>query len=339
MQSSTISGHQLQTLGLQHLSGSLELTAESTSQILFVGSSSKLPESGFKGIIITELDPPATFRDNSKILIFKTTSIRSAMAQVLPFFDQVSSSFSEGIHPKAAVDPSAKLGPGTRVSAGAVIQAHVTLEANVWVGSGAIVEAGAQVGSGTRLHANTVVGFNCVVGQNCILHSGTVLGSDGFGFVHNPKGSHAKIPQIGRVIIGNNVEFGANCAVDRGTIGDTVVGDGSKFDNLCHVAHNCKIGKNGLFAGGFFISGSSEIGDHFMCGGSVAIADHIKICDHVTLGGRSTVTKDITQPGAYTGYPLEPLNEGLKTIANLRELTSLRKKLNQVLNHLGLNKE
>lgn len=339
MQSSTISGHQLKTLGLQHLSGSLELTAQNTSQILFVGPAAVLPDSGFQGIIITELDPPSTLRDSSTVLIFKTTSIRLAMTQILPFFDPVSSAFSEGIHPKAVVDPSAKLGAGVRVSAGAVIQAHATLDANVWVGSGAVVETGAHIGAGSHLHSNTVVGFNCVVGQNCILHSGTVLGSDGFGFVHNPKGTHLKIPQVGKVLLGNSVELGANCAVDRGTIGDTVIGDGTKFDNLCHVAHNCKIGKNGLFAGGFFISGSSEIGDHFMCGGSVAIADHVKICDNVTLGGRSTVTKDITQSGAYTGYPLEPLNEGLKTIANLRELTGLRKKMNQVLNHLGLNKE
>lgn len=336
MQGSTISAQDIAKLGFSLIEGKLEATASGPSSLLFIGKGRPFPSEDFKGLIISEIETPKEFKAGNSVAIFKCASIKPAMAQILPLFDQVSKAFPEGIHPHSSIDSKVKLGQGVRVGARAVVQSGAELGNGVWIGPGAVIEAGAQIGPGTQIHSNVVVGYNCVIGSNCILHSGTVIGSDGFGFVQSLTDPHQKIPQVGNVVIGNSVEFGANCAVDRGTIGDTVIGDGTKFDNLCHIAHNCKIGKHGLFAGGFFVSGSCEIGDFFTCGGDVVIADHIKITNNVTLGGRSAVTKDILVSGAYTGYPLEPIKEGLKTIANLRELSSIRKKVSQIMKHLGL---
>lgn len=326
-------------MGFPLLAGDPQTRAQGPREIVFIGKGRAFPSSEFKGLVISEIEIPPGYKAGSGVAVVKCAAIKPAMAQILPLFDQVSKIFGTEIHPDASIDPSAKLGKGVRIAARAVVQAGAVLGDQVALGPGAVIEAEARVGARSQIHSNVVIGFNCEIGSDCILHSGTVIGSDGFGFVQSTKDPHKKIPQIGNVIIGNQVEFGANCAVDRGTLGSTTIGDGCKFDNLCHIAHNCRIGKQGLFAGGFFISGSSTIDDFFTCGGSVVIADHINITHHVTLGGRSAVTKDITESGAYTGYPLEPIQDGLKTIANLRELTSLRKKLGRIMKHLGLKEE
>lgn len=336
MQGSTISAHEISKLGFQLSIGDQNASIQSLENLAFVGKGRQFPGPEFRGIIIAEMLPPSSYNLQPGVALFSTAAVKPAMAKILPLLDSTPQIFPEGLHPHASVDPTAKLGKNVRIGARAVIQAKAVLGDGVWIGPGAVIEAGAQIGHGTQIHSNVVVGFNCVVGSNCILHAGTVLGSDGFGFVQSTTDAHQKIPQVGNVHLGDKVEMGANCAVDRGTLGNTVIGDGCKFDNFCHVAHNCKIGKHGLFAGGFFVSGSCEIGDFFTCGGTVVIADHIHITHHVTLGGRSAVTKDISEPGAYTGYPLEPLKEGLKTIANLRELSTIRKKVSQIMKHLGL---
>ncbi len=336
MQSSTISAQEISKLGFPLIAGDLTATASGAHSLLFIGKGRSFPGPEFKGIIISEILPPSDYDLKQGVAILSSPAIKPAMAKILPFFDETPVIFPLGIHTHASVDPSAKLGKNVRIGARAVIQADVILGDQVWIGSGAVIEANAQIGNSTHIHSNVVVGYNCTIGSHCIIHSGTVLGSDGFGFVQSTKEPQQKIPQIGSVVVGDHVEFGANCAIDRATLGNTVIGEGCKFDNFCHVAHNCQIGKHGLFAGGFFISGSSSISDFFTCGGDVVISDHVHIAHHVTLGGRSAVTKDITQPGAYTGYPLEPIKEGLKTIANLRELSTIRKKVSQIMKHLGL---
>lgn len=259
--------------------------------------------------------------------LYACTSLKEAMSRVLALFNRPAQKPTPGISPRASIASSAKVSPTAIIGALAHVGEGAVIGDGAWIQPGAIIEDFAQVGPRTRVQAHAVVGAYCVVGADCQIGPGTVIGSDGFGFNPSPTAAPVKVPQIGNVVIGNSVEFGANCAVDRATIGSTQIGDGNKFDNLCHVAHNCKIGKNGLFAGGFFIAGSSQIADHFMCGGNVVIADHVQICSNVTLGGRSTVTKDITEPGAYTGYPLQPLKDGLRTIANLANLTELRERV------------
>jgi UDP-3-O-[3-hydroxymyristoyl] glucosamine N-acyltransferase len=268
--------------------------------------------------------------------LFRTPSIPAAMALILPFFDQKSRRFPEGIHPSASIASTASIGQSVRIGPFAVIGDHAIIEDGAWIGAHTVVETGAYVGTQSILHPHVFIGARCRIGKFCELHPHVTIGSDGFGYVQSPDLRRHKIPQIGVVVLEDFVEMGGNCVVDRATLGETRIGEGTKFDNLCHVAHNCKIGRHNVFAGGLFVAGSTEIGDNCMTGGTVVIADHVKVGNGITLGGRSAVTKDVLEPGAYTGYPLEPLKDGLKTIANLAQLTQMRKHIAQIRKHLGL---
>jgi UDP-3-O-[3-hydroxymyristoyl] glucosamine N-acyltransferase len=244
-----------------------------------------------------------------------------AMSQVLPLFDLKAQFLKPGIHPTAAVHPLAK------VDATAHIGAHCTVDAHAVVGANSI------------LYPSVYVGAYCEVGARCIIGASTVIGGDGFGFVTDRQFKHHKIPQIGRVIIEDDCEFGSQCAIDRAALTETRIKQGSKFDNFCHIAHNVEIGENALAAAGLMISGSTKIGRNFMAAGSVLTTGHLHIGDNVVIAGRSAVTSDIREPGVYGGYPLEPQKESLKTIASLPHLKNLRKQLNRVLKHLNLEKE
>jgi len=296
--------------------------------VVFVSQENHLQECLLKASVIVADEKLASFNPQlsnpETQVLFLTKSLRMAMARLLPLFDRPARKPEAKIHPTASVDGNAKLAEGVIVEARAVIGEGARIGKGAWIQAGAVIEDYAIIGAFCRVQANAVVGRYCELGDRCQIGPGTVIGSDGFGFTDNQKGPPQKIPQVGSVKIGSDVEFGAQCAVDRGTLTATLIGSGCKFDNLCHVAHNCELGPNGLYAGGFFVAGSSKIGAHFMCGGTVAISDHVSICDNVILGGRATVTKDITEAGAYTGYPLQKIKEGLRTIASLPSVPELR---------------
>lgn len=251
--------------------------------------------------------------------LFTTPSLKAAMVLVLPLFDKRRLIQDALISPQAFVHPTAIVGTQTRIAAGATIHAHV------------------KIGAHCHIHSNVVIEAFCEIGDHCEIHSGTVIGSDGFGYATHPvTNDHHKVPQIGNVVIQDHVEIGSNCAIDRATLHSTIIHKGTKIDNLVHIAHNCELGEQGLYAAGFMTAGSTKVGARFMCGGDVVLADHITLCDNVTLGGRSAVTKSITEPGAYTGHPLEPLKDGLRTIQNLTNLTKMRKELAEIRKKLEL---
>ncbi|GIL16398.1 MAG: UDP-3-O-acylglucosamine N-acyltransferase [Oligoflexia bacterium] len=272
--------------------------------------------------------------------LFLTPAIPAAMALINPLFDTKKSRWPMGIHPSAHISPSAKLGDNVTVSINCVIGDEVIIGENTFIGPNSVVEKGAQIGSSTYLHPSVFIGANCIIGNHCEIHPHTTIGSDGFGYAKDPQtGIAHKIPQLGIVVLEDHVELGANCAIDRATLTETRICSGTKLDNLVHIAHNCVLGKNGFYTAGFMTAGSSEIGANFACGGGVVVADHIKITDNVTLGGRSAVTKDVTESGAYTGYPLEPWREGLRTLANLPNVSEMRKQISEIRKHLGLDKD
>jgi UDP-3-O-[3-hydroxymyristoyl] glucosamine N-acyltransferase len=211
---------------------------------------------------------------------------------------------------------------------GAWIHSSAELDTQVKCYPGSVIGPYCKIGSHSEIRPHVTLEAFTELGKNTLIHGGSVLGSDGFGFYKNPKtGTIRKIPQIGCVVIHNDVEIGSNVSVDRATLTSTEIGEQTKLDNLIHIAHNTHIGKYGFFAAGFMCAGSIKIGDHFTCGGDVVVSDHVTICDHVTLGGRSVVTKDIVTPGHYIGYPLEPWKEGLRTLSHLSYVTELRKDL------------
>jgi len=205
-----------------------------------------------------------------------------------------------GIHPMAAVAPDARIAPTAAIAAHATVGAGAVIGERVRIGAGCVVGAGAAVGDDTQLHANVTVYDRCVVGPRCIIHSGAVIGADGFGMVEEG-GRWLKVPQLGRAVIGADVEIGANTTVDRGTIGDTVIEDDVKLDNLIQVAHNCRIGRHTAIAGCVGIAGSTRIGRNCRIGGAAMISGHIEICDDTLIRGATTIYMSIDKPGDYTG--------------------------------------
>jgi UDP-3-O-[3-hydroxymyristoyl] glucosamine N-acyltransferase len=232
-----------------------------------------------------------------------------------------------GIDASASVAPSARLGPGARIGPRAVIDAGADIGADADVGAGCFVGADTVVGAASRLHANVTVYHGCTIGRRVIVHAGSVIGADGFGFAPSADG-WVKIAQLGGVRIGDDVEIGANCSIDRGAIEDTVVGDGCKIDNQVQVAHNVTIGAGTAIAGCVGIAGSAVIGRGCMIGGGAGILGHLEICDGVTISAMSLVTRSIREPGFYTGvFPLVPNGDWERIAASLKQLPSIRKRL------------
>jgi UDP-3-O-[3-hydroxymyristoyl] glucosamine N-acyltransferase len=225
-----------------------------------------------------------------------------------------------GIHPFAQVEGSANVDASAQIDAFAVVGAGAEIGRGVRVGPHCVVGAGVKLGEGTRLHARVTIYDGCTIGARCILHSGVVIGADGFGQAPD-QGRWVKIPQVGAVRIGDDVEIGANTTIDRGALDDTVVEEGVKLDNQIQVGHNCVIGAHTVIAGCTGISGSTKIGRHCLIGGGVGIVGHVEVCDGVTISGFSLVAKSILKPGTYTsGMPLMPHAEWLRNAAHLRRL-------------------
>jgi UDP-3-O-[3-hydroxymyristoyl] glucosamine N-acyltransferase len=191
--------------------------------------------------------------------------------------------------------------------------------------SGVILADGVEIGAGTLIHPHVTVREGCRIGSNVIVHSGTVVGSDGFGFAPRPDGSFEKIPQLGIVVIEDDVEIGANCAIDRATIGETVIRKGAKLDNLIQVAHNVVIGENTVIAAQTGISGSTKIGRNNMIGGQVGFTGHIEIADNTKIGAQSGVHRSVKTPGqTLFGYPAYPHREAMRMQGAITQLPDLR---------------
>ncbi|MDR0634338.1 MAG: UDP-3-O-(3-hydroxymyristoyl)glucosamine N-acyltransferase [Azoarcus sp.] len=231
-----------------------------------------------------------------------------------------------GVHPLAsvrcAVPATAAIDAGAVVEEGAIIGERVSIGANCYVGRAA------RIGPGTRLAPNVTIHADCVLGANCIVHSGAVIGADGFGFARESSGAWVKIPQIGKVVIGDDVEIGANTSIDRGVLDDTVIGNGVKLDNQIQIAHNVHIGEHTVMAGSSGVAGSARIGARCIIGGQVGIVGHISIADDVVISGRTLVSKSIRVRGVYTGgLPQQTHAEWVKNFSHLRHLDALANKI------------
>ncbi|MCW8919284.1 MAG: UDP-3-O-(3-hydroxymyristoyl)glucosamine N-acyltransferase [Gammaproteobacteria bacterium] len=231
------------------------------------------------------------------------------------------------IHPTAVIDATARLAQGVRVAAHAVVEAGVELGAGVAIGSGCVVGEGVRIGAGSRLYPNVTVYHGCEIGRNVIIHSGAVIGADGFGFA-NEAGRWIKIHQLGRVVIGDEVEIGANTTIDRGAIEDTVIGHNVIIDNQVQVAHNVRIGDHTAIAGCVGIAGSAVIGSHCALGGGAGILGHLELGDGVTVTAMSLVTNSIPHSGVYSaGTPLEPKAQWQKNYVRFKQLDEMAHRL------------
>jgi len=232
-----------------------------------------------------------------------------------------------GVHASAVVDPAAQVAGSATVGPQAVIEAGAQVGERAFVGPGCLVMRRARIGPDTRLVARVTLYPGVALGSRCVVHAGVVIGADGFGFAPDRDG-YVKVPQVGGVRIGDDVEIGANTTIDRGAIEDTVVGDGVKLDNLVQVGHNVRIGEHSVVAGCVGISGSTVIGRRCMIGGAVGIAGHLELGDEVIVTGYSLVTRSLPGPGMYSsGMPAIPAADWRRTVARLRRLPSLEKRL------------
>lgn len=235
-----------------------------------------------------------------------------------------------GVHPSAVVDPSAQIDPSAFIGPHVVVGAGSVVGPNVRVEAGTVLGRHTAVGANSRLYPNVSVYDECVIGANCIVHSGAVIGADGFGFA-NEKGHWVKIPQVGRVLIADQVEVGANTTIDRGALDDTLIGFGVKLDNQIMIAHNVQVGEHTAMAGCVGIAGSTRIGARCTVGGAAMILGHLNIPDGTHISAATTVMSSIKQAGAYTGiFPMEEHKSWEKTAVSLRQLVKLRSEIREL---------
>jgi len=236
-----------------------------------------------------------------------------------------------GVHATASVDAAATVSPTCEVAPGAVIEAGAVLGERVVVGPNSVVGRNSVIGDDTRLLSNVTIYHGVDIGPRCIIHSGAVVGSDGFGIAQEPDG-WTKVPQVGGVEIGADVEIGANTTIDRGAIDATVIEAGAKLDNQIQIAHNVRIGAHTAMAALTGVSGSTTIGSRCMIGGACIIAGHISICDNVLLAAGTGVANSIDKPGAYGGFPanVDEIGRWRKNVVRYGQLDEMARKLRKL---------
>jgi len=309
-------------------------TAQS-DQISFLTNSkyrAQLADTQAGAVILAEADADATglpriISDNPYAYFAKVSALLNPLPEVRP-----------GVHPSAIIGAGAKIDATASIAATAVIGEGAKIGAHSVIGEGCCIGANVVLGSCVRLYPRVVIYHDCVIGDNLIAHSGVVIGSDGFGIAMD-EGRWIKIPQIGRVVIGNDVEVGANTTIDRGALNDTVIEDGVKLDNQIQVAHNVHIGAHTAIAGCVGIAGSTTIGRYCRIGGSAGILGHLQIADHVEIAAFTLIGKSIREAGSYAGiFPFAKVEEWRKNSVHLRHLDELArriKKLEQQLKSSG----
>ncbi len=224
------------------------------------------------------------------------------------------------IHKSAIIHPSCKLGQEIYVGPNVVIEGNVSLDDGVIIHAGSMIEADSVIGNASVIHSRVVIKANTIIGKNCTLYAGCVIGSDGFGYAKDD-GKWLAIPQIGRVILGDNVDIGSNSTIDRGALDDTIISSGVKIDNLVQIGHNCMIGENTIIAGCVGIAGSAKVGKNCAIGGAAMILGHLSITDNVTISPGSMITRSIKTSGTYTALmPFQDHEAWLKTAAKIRRL-------------------
>jgi UDP-3-O-[3-hydroxymyristoyl] glucosamine N-acyltransferase len=239
------------------------------------------------------------------------------------FLDRACPSPPPGVHETAFVGSDVAIGEDASVGPLAVIEDGVRIGPRARIAPGSFVGRGAEIGADTVIHANASVCWGCRVGRRCVVHPGAVIGADGFGFARGPDGSYRKVPQMGNVVVGDDVELGACACIDRATVDSTVIGNGVKLDNLVHVAHNCAIGERTAFAAQVGIAGSVGIGRDCELGGQTGVSGHLTMGDRVRAGGASRVTKDLPEGAEVWGYPARDKRKALREMASLSRLPGL----------------
>jgi UDP-3-O-[3-hydroxymyristoyl] glucosamine N-acyltransferase len=260
-----------------------------------------------------------------------------AFAQILSLIDSMQPKPAAGVDPKASVHPDAKIGKNVSIGAFTVIEKNAVVGDDSVISAQVFIGENTKVGSGCKIHPQVVIRENCVVGQRVILQPGVVIGGDGYGFSPDKKtGRFLKIPQLGNVVLGDDVEVQAGSVIDRATTGSTVVGAGTKIDNLVQIAHNVKVGRNCLLVSQVGVAGSTELGNNVVLGGQVGLVGHIKVGDGVQVGAQSGLMSDVEPGKVLFGSPARPHREAFKLQALYGKLPELFDAVKKIQKKLGM---
>ena len=268
---------------------------------------------------------------NITATLIRVKDAYTAFATLLTTYQNLKAQQKKGIETPSHIASTATLGTDVYIGAFAYVGEKVTIGNNTKIFPGVYIAENVRIGNNTTIHAGVKIYEDCVIGNDVIIHAGTVIGSDGFGFAPQPDGSYQKVPQIGNVIIEDQVEIGANTTIDRATMGSTIIKKGVKLDNLIQIAHNVEIGSQTVIAAQTGISGSTKLGQKIMIGGQAGIAGHLTIADGVKIAGGAGVTKNLEGEGkSYAGFPAEDAKQSLKTQVYTRQLPELEKRVKEL---------
>lgn len=313
-----------ETAAITDGAGIKEAAAE---HITFLANSKYMPlfETTKASIILV----PANFSIPSEKTLIRTEDPSYSFSLVMEALHPELQKHPQGIHPSAFVDESASLGENVSIGTCAVIEADAMIGSNTIIYAGAYIGHNTKIGKDCIIYPNVTIRERCEIGDRVIIHSGTVIGADGFGFT-TIDGKHKKIPQLGTVLIEDDVEIGSNVSIDRARFDKTIIKRGAMIDNLVQIAHNVIIGENSIVVSQVGISGSTELGKNVILAGKVGVVGHIKIADNVVVGAKGGVSKDLTKPGQYWGVPAKPIKQDLKEKAAIQKLPEALKKLRRL---------
>ncbi|WP_293729365.1 UDP-3-O-(3-hydroxymyristoyl)glucosamine N-acyltransferase [uncultured Actinobacillus sp.] len=302
------------------------LDRASTNQLTFISNVKYRPylsQAQASVLVVSEADVEFC-AENANLLIVQNPYV--AYAILAQYMDTTPKAASD-IAPSAVISERASLGENVSIGANAVIEDGAVIGDNAVIGAGCFIGKNAKIGKNTQLWANVSIYHEVQIGDDCLIQSGAVIGSDGFGYA-NERGKWIKIPQTGRVVIGNRVEIGACTCIDRGALDDTVIEDNVIIDNLCQIAHNVHIGTGTAIAGGVILAGSLKVGRYCQIGGASVINGHMEICDQAIITGMSMIMQPITEKGIYSsGIPAQPNKEWRKTAALTMGIDKMNKRL------------
>lgn len=306
------------------ISDGADIKNATAKQLTFLSNSKYLPlfQSTQAAIVLVPMD----FELSSEKTLIRTKDPSYAFSLVMEHLHPELQNHPQGIHPKAVIDETATLGENVAIGACAVIEAGAVIGANTIIYAGTYIGEKTQIGANAILYPNVTIRERCEIGNRVIIHSGTVIGADGFGFA-TIDGKHKKIPQLGTVLIEDDVEIGSNVSIDRARFDKTIIRKGAMIDNLVQIAHNVVIGENSIIVSQVGISGSTEIGKNVILAGKVGVVGHIQIGDNVVVGAKGGVSKSLTEPGQYWGVPAKPIKQDLKEKAAIQRLPETQKRL------------
>lgn len=314
-------------IGLNSLSDSVR------GDVSFLGNpryAKALKETLASAALVPQGFVPSSENVPAEIALISVVNPTLAFSRVIEFFCPVKREREMGVHPTAVIAKGVKWVPEL-VSIGA----HVVIEEGSEIGDGTVILPGVYVGADVKigrdcvLHANSTIKERCIIGDRVVIHSGAVIGTDGFGY-ELINGRHQKIDQVGIVEIENDVEIGSCATIDRARFGSTLIGEGTKIDNLVQIGHNVRTGKHCILVSQTGISGSTKLGNYVVMGGQVGVAGHLRIGDRVSFMAKSGVTKDQHVPGVYTGFPARPIMEGRKMLAAPAKVPELIERVRQL---------